>query len=176
MAHAKTYQKNLKKKLEKYFDEVSYERSLFKNANDILIYDPERYSPRLDLVIGPYNQNKGDDWISDFELKERLFKFNKRKTKRFFNVLSSLSTNYNPRYAVAIEIVFSGSSKHVLGDITNASVLGLYGFVITSQEMLPKAKRIFKYIQKLKQIRKISGEMYNNVKIVSTDEFDDFFN
>jgi len=86
-----------------------------------------------------------------------------------------LRTNYNPRYAVAIEVVFSGSSKHVLGDITNASVLGLYGFVIANEEMLLKAKRIFKYIQKLKQIRKISGEMYNNVKIVSTQEFDSYF-
>ena len=97
------------------------------------------------------------------------------ETQSFFDAISELKMNPNPRYAVAIEIVFSGSSKHILGDITNASTLGLYGFVIAREGMLQKAQRILKHLQTLKKIGKIEQAMFNNVKVVSTAEFDDYF-
>lgn len=175
MLNATTYQKRLKIKLKQCFIEVDLERSVIKEAEDMLKRDPLRYAPRLDLVIGPYNLKAHDQWKEASQIKETLFSFRKENTKEFFKTVSKLETNQNPRYAVAIEIVFSGSSKHILGDITNASTLGLYGFVVANEKMLPKAQRILKHLQNLKYLGKIAPNMFNNIKIVSMKEFDNYF-
>ena len=175
MPNAAIYQKRLRKKLDKYFDEVDYERSVVKGAEDALQRDPLRYAPRLDLVIGPYNLKANEQWIEAYQIKEGLLSFKNSKTTKFFNAVSGLRINPNPRYAVAIEVVFSGSSKHILGDITNASTLGLYGFVITNGKMLLKARRILKHLQDLKGLGKIAPAMFNNVRVVSVSEFDNYF-
>ena len=174
--NARTYQRQLKELLSDYFNEVGYERTLFKDAEDVLVRDPERYSPRLDLVIGPYNLQRGINWLPNYLIKEELEKFNNTHTRLFFNKVSRLKLNPNPRYAVAIEIAFSGSSKHILGDITNASVLGLYGFVITNEKTDVKAKRILRYLYALKAIKKVPGDMYSNVLVIRDNEFKNLFN
>ena len=175
MPNAASYQKRLRQKLEGYFNKVDYERSVVKDAEDALKRDPMRYAPRLDLVIGPYNLKCADEWKTNFQIKQELSKFKNKKTIKFFDAVSELQVNQNPRYAVAIEVVFSGTAKHVLGDITNASTLGLYGFIIANDKMLPEALRILEHVQTLKGLRKIAPEMFNNVKVVSTQEFDNYF-
>jgi len=175
MSNAATYQKRLKIKLKQCFVEVDLERSVIKDAEDVLKRDPLRYAPRLDLVIGPYNLKAHDQWKEASQIKKTLFSFRNDNTKEFFKIISRLKTNHNPRYAVAVEVVFSGSSKHILGDITNASTLGLYGFVIANEKMLSKTQRILKHLQSLKGLGKIAPNMFNNIKIVSMKEFDNYF-
>ena len=88
-------------------------------------------------------------------------------------LLNRLSTNANPRCSLAIEVVFSGSSKHILGDITNASMMGLYGLVVVKDEerILEKAKRIFEYVKRIIEVGKAPANLFQNTRILSASEF-----
>lgn len=95
----------------------------------------------------------------------------KRSPKKLKNVTRNLWRNNNPRCSLAIEIVFSGSSKHILGDITNASMMGLYGIVVPSTRMDAKVRRIFEYIKVIKNLGKAPEDLFRNVIIIPQNDF-----
>lgn len=106
------------------------------------IRDTNIYAPRPDIAIGPFNICTG----SDTDGIEDLFE----ETAVFFNRLEVANTNANanPRCLIAIEIENSGSSKHMLGNIINASILGKVGIIVTLRETFyRKAKRTYDYLQ-----------------------------
>jgi hypothetical protein len=82
--------------------------------------------------------------------------------------------NTNPRCLLAIEVVFSGSSKHIMGDTLNAGALGLYGLVVGTDKLMPKIKRIGKYLEILAALEKLPP-MFRNVHALSTTEFEQLF-
>jgi hypothetical protein len=83
---------------------------------------------------------------------------------------AGLEQNPNPRCLLAIEIVYSGSAKHVLGDILNASVLGLYGLVICSEAKEGRVRRNLAYLRALTNVGKLPP-LFRNVQIMTTAEF-----
>jgi hypothetical protein len=89
-------------------------------------------------------------------------------------VFSERPQNPNPRCLLAIEVVFSGSSKHIMGDTLNAGALGLYGLVIGSEARMRKIHRIGKYLEVLADLEKLPP-MFRNVVSLSTVEFEDLF-
>jgi len=78
---------------------------------------------------------------------------------------------------LAIEVVCSGSSKHILGDITNASMMGLYGIVVTNddQHICEKVERIQHYAQRVKALQKAPTGWFDNVLIVKYPVFQAYF-
>ena len=119
---------------------------------------------RVDVAVGPFSVVPG----KNHEIEQVFCKKAPGKLKR---VTEGLGKNRNPRCSLAIEVVFSGSSKHILGDITNASMMGLYGFVVTSEDMLKMAQRVYEYIKTVKELEKAGDDLFNNVCILSAQEF-----
>jgi hypothetical protein len=72
---------------------------------------------------------------------------------------------------LAIEVVSSGSSKHIMGDMLDPSALGLYGLVVGDEAMLPKIRRIGQYVERLAELEK-SPELFANLVTLSTAKFD----
>ena len=157
---AKSFQEKLKQTLEGYFSEVEKEWTVSKNATDTFSANSKRYSPRLDIAVGPFNVTQGN------RKDEIERKFSNEIPRKLKTLLNGLSQNPNPRCGLAIEISFSGSSKHILGDITTASMMGLYGLVITNNKTSEKANRIFEYVKTLKGVGKMPGELFENVRVV----------
>ena len=71
--------------------------------------------------------------------------------------------NQNPRCMLAIELEYSTSSKHILGGITNASLLGHIAVIIGSSVSIPKVRRIHAYACRLREVEKAHDDMFANV-------------
>jgi hypothetical protein len=104
------------------------------------------YVPHLDIAVGPFNttfkrRNQDADAIRSFKhavvrrLKKAIWDQNH----------CGIYKNRNPRCLIAIEIEHRTSSKHILGGITNASMLGLFGVVVGSAPYIEKVRRIHAY-------------------------------
>jgi hypothetical protein len=156
--------------------QVVPEWNMRKGAEDTF-RDALSYAPRLDIAIGPFNlsfQNRVEDAerIRTFEhpLIERLKRAIERQNR------DGVFRNPNPRCLVAIEVEHCTSSKHILGGITNASMLGLLGVVVGSSSHFVKVRRIHDYACKLKQVGKALNDMFGNVACFEETEFLDFLN
>jgi hypothetical protein len=160
-------QKTIKENLDRYFPEVIIEWNMAKDARDAFSPSQTRYAPRLDVAVGPFNISP--DYVqSDIENKfSALCPMNLKDFLRSH----TLSKNSNPRCTIGIEVVCSGSSKHILGDFTNASMMGLYGIIIPDSPMLNKVKRLYEYVKILKSVGKSPPNMFNNLTILSSQEF-----
>lgn len=160
--NAKNVQKNLKEGLSRYFGEaVTTEWPIYKSATDIFSHDSKRYSPRVDVAVQTTGITSGNHFvkISNF--------WNQHAPKSLKNLFRGYDKNMNPRCALAIEVVHSGSSKHILGDITNASMMGVYGIVAPSAEMLTKVTRVFEYVRTIREAGKAPETLFKNVVIIS---------
>jgi hypothetical protein len=112
---ATEYQRLAEVTLRAHFADVRLEWSVVKDATDALARDIKRYAPRVDIAVGPFNTTPGPDpRISEALVPDQL--------RALFN---DRPPNPNPRCLLAIEVVYSGSSKHILGDMLNAGALGL---------------------------------------------------
>jgi hypothetical protein len=125
--------------------------------------DVNRYAPRVDIAVGPFNITRG----RNSKIPKTPIVPDKLRA-----LFKDLDPNKNPRCLLAIEVIYSGSSKHVLGDILNASALGLYGLVIGLDTQMPKIRRIHEYLKTLADLEKIPW-LFQNVVAISTAEFDD---
>lgn len=165
MRPSTVFQNKITEKLQQYFSEVKTEWSVTKNATDV--FSVPVYGPRVDVAVGPFNIEKGN------KIDEIKTVFKNKAPQKLKNYIESnnLSENANPRCVLAIEVVFSGSSKHILGDITNASMMGLYGFVVASNSKFNKLKRIFEYSKVIKQVGKAPKGLFSNVCVISEEMF-----
>jgi hypothetical protein len=161
---ANDYQRVTEATLRRHFADVRLEWSVVKDATDALAADIKRYAPRVDIAVGPFNTTPGPDQrITDALVPDRL--------RPLFH---DRPPNPNPRCLLAIEVIYSGSSKHILGDILNAGALGLYGLVVGRDALMPKIRRIGQYLEVLAQLEKLPW-LFRNVVALSTVEFDDLF-
>jgi hypothetical protein len=157
---AAPFQAHARALLEARFHDVREEWRSSADANDAFRSDRKRYAPRVDLAVGPFNTNPGGATIG-FE----------RSEDAVGDWFVGLEKNPNPRCVIAIEIVFNGSAKHVLGDILNASVLGLYGLIICSERMQPRVERNLEYLQTLTSVGKLPS-LFQNILVMTADDFD----
>jgi hypothetical protein len=116
---------------------------------------------RVDIAVGPFNTSLGPDpRISDALLPVRLRE-----------VFKDRPANPNPRCLLAIEVIYSGSSKHIMGDTLNAGALGLYGLVVGHHELMRKIRRIAAYLEMLAELEKLP-RLFRDVVALSTQELD----
>ncbi|MCK5510347.1 hypothetical protein KAI65_02275 [Candidatus Parcubacteria bacterium] len=170
MRKSTIYQNKIEKLLIKHFSEIKTEWAVSRKSTDSFRLK-SNYAPRLDIAIGPFNVG---NHITTFDI-EREYDKSPQKLKEYITN-KNLKTNNNPRCTLAVEVVFSGSSKHILGDITNASVMGLYGFVVANDKMYKKIQRIFNYTQLIKSLDKVPNNLFNNVSFLNISDFENFFN
>ncbi len=127
-----------------------------KRTGDVVL----TYSPRPDIAIGPSNIRDGAN-INEIE---EMFE----KHRQFFVSLGLPSSfengNRNPRCLMVIEIENHGSSKHILGGMINASVLGKVGIIVTLHDKIhEKSKRIHRYLLGAHERNKVE---YNPLNIL----------
>ena len=153
-----------------HLKDVVSEWRISKNATDTF-NDEHVYIPRPDIAVGPFNvtvENKARD-------RNAIWAFNPPLMANIFLAIARqnefLRENSNPRCAIAIEVEHNTSSKHILGAITNVSMLGRVGVVVGSKESIKKIERIYAYARKLRQIEKGPRDMFGNVGCFSEAEF-----
>jgi len=170
MSASTVFQNIVVEKLRDHFSEVEKEWRITKDSTDLLAVNADVYAPRLDVAVGPFNVREEDKVEMVDTIKAT---FTEEAPQELKNIVESesLRQNRNPRCTIAIEIVYSGSSKHILGDITNASVMGLYGFVVASSSTFDKLKRIFEYSKVIKQVGKVPEDLFSNVCVISDEKF-----
>lgn len=169
MPKATEYQKKLIKLLRKYFNPtlIKKEWDISKNATDIFRHRPAIYAPRLDIAVGLFNINRDNSE----ENKHEIF-LNKRKPliKKLLDRIDPRFLNKNPRCLLAIEVSFSGTSKHFMGDLINASMMGLIGIVITNDKNEKKISKISKYLTALQGVEKLPFNLCGNVLIFHEED------
>ena len=155
---------------------VKKEWDVAKDGQDA--YTRELYCPQLDIAIGPFNIDGNVDENND-RIKEAV-----DSNKDFIdNVLrlSGLSPgdvdsflrqeNKNPRCFLAIEIEKSGSRKHMVGNIVNASILGAFGIIIPfDDKALSAYRKIDAYLDFAAKVGK-TREIFKNVLIINKEKF-----
>jgi len=101
------------------------------------------YAPRTDIAVGPFNSGMELDIGVDTTTVMKAHPLVKKVAER-----NGIGWNDFSRCFLAIEIVFSGASKYILGDLANASYTGSIGFIITREGKLhSKALRMSHYYQ-----------------------------
>lgn len=158
---ASAYQRTTQARLREHFDEVRVEWSISRAATDAMAPDSTVYAPRVDLAVGPFNLTPGRDETINAALLPRKFR----------DIFGDRPVNPNPRCLIAIEVCYSGSSKHLMGDMLNAGALGLYGFVVGNDRNMPKIQRILRYLEILADLDKVPW-LFRNVVALSTEQFD----
>ena len=155
---------------------VEQEWNAAKNSEDD--FTKELYCPRLDVAVGPFNiqRNVYEDSLritrvldANRNLVKRLWRASELKAFTFDQFMHN--KNKNPRCMLAIEIENSGSSKHMLGNIANVSILGSIGVVIPfNDKKLALCRRIKKYVTFATEVEKIK-DVFKNVLIIKKDKF-----
>lgn len=165
---AKVFQHEIKKKLEAHFGEtVVVEWTVSKGATDPFAPNRSRYSPRVDVAVNTAGTAPGN------HLREIGTFWAQKAPEKLKQVFWKVDYNRNPRCTLAIEVVFSGSPKQILGDITNASMMGLYGIVIPSPNMEARVKRVIEYVVAIRAVGKAPENLFQNVRIIPQGEFVD---
>lgn len=132
--------------------------------------NPGRYAPRVDIAVGPFNITH-DVSRNVAQIKRVAATDHHQLIGRLQNG-RHLNLNENPRCLLAIEIAFSGTSKHILGDFTNASMMGLIGIVVGGPECMAKVSRIWQYVQWLQMVGKAPASLFQNLVLLNADEFE----
>lgn len=170
--NAKEYQGKLYNLLMTRYEEVEKEWSVWKNATD----DAQRlkhkmYAPRLDIAVGPFNIDGNVEEnikrIKNFARQDKLIK------KIFGENFNKNYLNKNPRCFLAIEIGFSGSRKHLLGDLVNAGIMGYIGLIIAKDDKMKKRyEKIINYIDFAKKVGKLkASDLTKNIEVLTVEEF-----
>lgn len=174
---AKKYQQKITRALKNIFGE-----DLVKAEWDSVQYDGHTanhkivYAPRLDIAVGPFNSYADLDIGIDNTRQMQSHPFTKKLIKEELQHREKLNKVWNSisRCFLAIEIEFNGSSKHILGDIINASVSGSIGMVIVNKNNVEKAKRLCGYIMRLENLGRLEINALRNLIIFEEKEFLNF--
>lgn len=156
---ASAFQKFARSLLQPHYETVQLEWFSSSGGTDALRPEMHRYAPRVDIAVGPFNTTPGRGAIREERIWSRMQPW-----------FEDLSPNPNPRCLIAVEVVFSGSAKHLLGDILNSSALGLYGLVVCREDMFEKVNRNREYLQTLSMVGKLPA-LFLNVRVITVSEF-----
>ena len=145
---------------------------------------PYRYSPRVDIVVGPFSTRSGKRKTRDYDrlikqdninsFLKRLYGFHKKnigEEKGYENIEKKyivpsfddlLHKNQNARCFLAFEIENKNGNKHIMGSLINAASLGRIGIGIAySPEVLRTFIRILNYLAFLKRVDKPTYDATN---------------
>lgn len=165
---SKIYIKSLEKTFKKLFPDY-----------DVLVNKPlkikgKKYSPRLDVSVGPL-AIKGSFPQRYFKLLKLHSTFIEGIKSIAFNkeYLEFEFFNYNPRCFIAIEVenITEKNLKHVLGSLTNCRILGKVGILVSYSDT-GGLKRLHNYLVFAKEVKKTEEYLFKNVALVSKEDFD----
>jgi len=168
------YQDGAVIRLQKLFGEnnVLKEWDVGKKSRDSLTRD--LYCPRVDIAVGPFN------------IDRNLEKNNKMINSVYSNFLPlieiwrensdikniELRPHDNPRCFLVIEIENKSSRKHRIGSILNASAIGKIGIIVAwDDKVMISLSKIRRYLNFLKDVRKLSEDAFQNVMVIERDVF-----
>jgi hypothetical protein len=172
---AKLYQEEIYGLLQEIFPPalVRKEWNIRQDAQDVF-QAVDSYAPCADIAVGPFNENEGRN-IDEILKAANMHPFMQSLARSFG---ADRAFNWNPRCLLAIEIEYSGSMKHILGDIANASMLGFTGIVIGSNTARKpsqvRIQRVKSYIEKVTMVGKAPNGLFGNVVYFEAVEFRDF--
>lgn len=152
------------------------EWNVAKNSTDDFIR--KLYCPRLDLAVGPFNIDRKITY-NNTEIEkairyyrsfiDKMFNNSEQRDGNFDEFLNK--RNINPRCFLAIEIENSGTSKHMLGNIANVSIIGSIGVVIPfNDRQLSNCKRIKEYVDFATEVKKIKA-IFENILVIDKENF-----
>lgn len=156
-----------------------FSNELVKTEWDSVQYDGHSgnhsriYAPRHDIVVGPFNSYKDLDLGDDHTKVMQSHPFTKKLINTVLSQRETLDKVWNSfsRCFLAIEIDFSGSDKHILGSIINATVSGSIGIVVTNREKFERTKKLANYILRLEGLERIDLNMLRNLIIFEQKDF-----
>ena len=145
--------------------------------------EPEMYSPRLDIAVGPFATNRRfiqeyDDLMqASRNFIVQLIDFHIGNIRRFDNPNYDLSfdqlksKNYNSRCLLAIEVENVTSPKYIIGSAVNASALGRVGiFIAWTPPKLKQYIKLRKYLEFLASVEKNTFDT-TNLLILDRNQF-----
>lgn len=173
----KEYREKIVPQLSRLFgtNQVISEWDVAKDSRDAL--GRKLYCPRIDIAVGPFNTDK--NVIKNIKNREMINNAYLRY-KNFICKLNSASDgkispehlNKNPRCFLAIEIENTGNRKHRLGSIVNAAAIGKVGIIVTfTKESNNSFRKIRKYLQFIRDVKKIEEDISKNVIMISKNDF-----
>jgi hypothetical protein len=171
------YQESAKIILDRIYREVEIQWHPFLGAGRDI------YAPRIDIAVGPFaiEQRRFEERYSELLLETRPFieslidchnqNLDAAEQESSFDTIAYF--NLNARCLLSIEIEDSGSRKHCLGNLVNASALGRIGLLIArSEEILRTFVRQRVYLRFLADAEKNSFRT-DNALVLSAEQFDE---
>ena len=116
------------------------------------------------------------NYATDEEKQKLTVAFNKneiliKKIIEKGETFNNFSYNKNPRCLIAIEIETSGTRKHMIGDITNASILGKIGLIVpTTFDKYKAFNKIMKYLEFAQTNGKIKNNVFKNIILIKHED------
>jgi len=146
--------------------------SIDTNASDVFTSDAG-YLPRLDLAIGPYNVTTDRERNAENIMAAANNSFIREIITIAADQNSQFIENKNPRCLLSIEIEFSGSSKLIMGDFTNAGMMGHVGLIIGPSEgdMMKRIICVQDYVKTLRNLDKAPPTLFMNVACLDGHKF-----
>lgn len=143
----------------------------------------DMYAPRIDIAVGPFaiDAERFDERYTELLLETRPFiesliechnlNLDAAEQRASFETIAFF--NLNARCLLCIEIEDSGSRKHCLGNLVNASALGRVGLLIArSEKILRTFVRQRVYLRFLASVGKNSFRT-ENALVLSAEQFDE---
>ncbi len=178
----KDYEIKIRNLLDKYFRGLNSNFQIESDTQWPAFPRDKRYSPRVDVAVGPFaTERRLIDEYNQLCKKARPFlkavfeefENNLRKFNPAAPVVRAAYDNFNrnSRCFLAIEVEKSGSRKHRLGDIVNASALGRIGIIIAWEERdLRSFMRILEYFNFLEDVGKNTFKT-KNIAVLTKEQF-----
>lgn len=170
------YQSEIQGLLGHIYDEVEIQWHPFRGEGRAI------YSPAIDIAVGPFAINErleeeytrllhGSRMFVDRLIDAHNGNVRDHDGQVVFDEL--LHFNENARCLIAIEIEKSGSKKHCIGDLVNASALGRIGLLIAwSQDMLRTFLRQRVYLAYLAGVGKNTFKTTNALVLTKEQLYD----
>lgn len=177
MSTEREYQNSAKVILDRIYREVEVQWHPFLGVGR------DMYAPRIDIAVGPFaiERKRFEERYTELLLETRPFiesliechnqNLDYAEQGTSFDAIAFF--NLNARCLLCIEIEDSGSRKHCLGNLVNASALGRIGLLIArSEEIRRTFVRQRVYLRFLAGVEKNSF-MTDNALVLSAEQFDE---
>lgn len=170
------YQNEKKTALGRLYGEVEVQWHPFRG------HGRRMYAPKVDIAVGPFATeiryenrysellNQTRDFIERLIEKHNQNVENNEERTSFERIAHF---NENARCLLCIEVEGTGSKKHCLGDLVNASLLGRIGIIVArSEKMLKVFLRQRVYLHFFEGVGKNTFRT-DNALVLTADQFDE---
>lgn len=176
MTEERLYQKQAAEKLRTLYEEVLHSWYPFQGQGRKI------YSPCIDIAVGPFAtghkkyEKKYNELLAESRnFVEQLISCHNQNIEESEEAVTWENIAYfnpNARCLIGIEIENTGTKKHCIGDLVNASALGRIGLLVAwNQEVLRTFLRQRVYLRYLERVEKNTFKVDNSL-ILSKEQFE----